>query len=161
MSEEKEGPVSGTSDTGGLAIYFAMGEARSDPSLREDVAALPSGESTVIFTSLGQDLRNARHCRGLELSHISNRLKISKRYLTAIEESDLNVLPPGNVYLVGYVRSYAAYLGLDSNLSVEKLKIEIAEREAKRQATVSIKQIEEPSLASSVRHIRRFFGLTG
>lgn len=121
----------------------------------------PSGERPVIFNSLGQDLRNARHCKGLELSQISSRLKISKRFLTAIEESDVDVLPPGNAYLVGYARSYANYLGLNSTLCVEKLKIEIAEREAKRQVPISDKQIAEGWLARPFRRILSFLGLTG
>ena len=120
-----------------------------------------SGERMVVSSSLGQDLRNARQGKGLELSQISSRLKISKGYLRAIEESDLNMLPPGNAYLVGYARSYASYLGLNTTLCVEKLKLEIAEREAKHRVPVSKKQIQEPILASAVRHTLSFLGLRG
>ena len=121
----------------------------------------PLAEHAVTRNSLGQDLRNARQCKGLELSQISSRLKISKRYLRAIEESDLNMLPPGNAYLVGYARSYAGYLGLNTTQCVEKLKIEIAEREAKHRVPISKKQIQEPMLASAVRHTLSFLGLRG
>ena len=57
--------------------------------------------------SLGHELRNVRQSKGLELSQISSKLKISKRYLAAIEESDFAVLPHGKAYHVGFARSYA------------------------------------------------------
>ena len=121
----------------------------------------PSGERTVISSSLGQDLRNARQCKGLELSQISSRLKISKRYLTAIEESDVDVLPPGDAYLVGYARSYAGYLGLNTTHCIEKMKIEIAERQAMHREHISEKQIQESMLGSAVRHTLSILGLRG
>ena len=52
----------------------------------------------------------------------------SSDFLAAIEESHFEALP-GRVYAIGYVRSYAAYLGLDAEKLVDRLKAEIAARE--------------------------------
>ena len=121
----------------------------------------PLAEHAVTRNSLGQDLRNARLRQDLELSQISSILKISKRHLNAIEAADMDALPIGDVYLIGYARSYAGYLGLNTTQCVEKLKIEIAEREAKHRVPISKKQIQEPMLASAVRHTLSFLGLRG
>jgi cytoskeletal protein RodZ len=128
-------------------------------------------KQTAVPSSLGQDLRQARQCRGLELSQISSSLKISKRYLTAIEESDVAGLPPGDVYRIGYTRAYAGYLGLNTGQCVEKLKTEIAAREAQSQAqSLTRDQTKHPMrigqepaprhrLPSAVRHTFGFLGL--
>ncbi|MEI9886891.1 MAG: putative PEP-binding protein [Rhizomicrobium sp.] len=49
------------------------------------------------------------------------RLKIRKDHLEAIEEDRLDALP-GRTYAVGFVRSYADYLGLDVGQCVERFK---------------------------------------
>lgn len=122
-------------------------------------------KQTAVLSSLGHDLREARQCQGLELAKISSSLKISKRYLTAIEESDVAELPPGDVYLIGYTRAYAGYLGLNTGQCVEKLKTEIAAREAQSQAQgqtrcqMRIAQEPRHRLPSAVRHTFGFLGL--
>jgi cytoskeleton protein RodZ len=112
-----------------------------------------------VLNSLGQELRQARQGQGLELSQISSSLKISKRYLTAIEESDVGELPPGDVYLIGYTRAYAGYLGLNTGQCVEKLKTEIAAREAKCRVSIAPEPTPKHRLPSAVRHTFGFLGL--
>jgi len=77
--------------------------------------------------SVGQDLRHARQKKGEELEQISRVLKIRKDLLEAIEEGNVEALP-GRAYVIGFVRSYADYLGLDANNTVERMKAEIAGR---------------------------------
>jgi cytoskeletal protein RodZ len=121
---------------------------------------------TVVPSSLGQDLRDARQCQGLELAKISSSLKISKRYLTAIEESDFAGLPPGDVYRIGYTRAYAGYLGLNTGQCVDKLKTEIAARQAQSQAHSQAKDQTKRQMAQEPRHrlpsaVRHTFGFLG
>jgi len=71
-------------------------------------------------------LNKARLRRGKTLAEVSGGLKISPDYLAAIETGHFEELP-GRVYAVGYVRSYAAYLGLDVASFVARTKEEIAE----------------------------------
>ena len=111
------------------------------------------------LSSLGQELREARQSQGLEISQISSSLKISKRHLNAIEESNLDALPVGDVYLIGYTRDYANYLGLNSTQCLEKLKNEIAERKSSGQANTA--QSRNQRLPRSARHILRFLGFGG
>jgi cytoskeleton protein RodZ len=94
-----------------------------------------SGDADAPLESVGQDLRKAREKRGEELEHISRLLKIRRDYLALLEEGAADSLP-GRAYAIGFVRSYATYLGLDGNECVERLKAEIAGRGDNREPQV-------------------------
>ena len=118
-----------------------------------------SEKQEAAFSSLGLDLRKARQSKGLEISQISNSLKISKRHLHAIEEGDVGALPLGDVYLIGYTRAYASYLGLNTGQWVERLKAEIAEREARCRANSPRQPPPRNRLSSAVRRTLGFLGM--
>ena len=86
-----------------------------------------SGDIDAPLETVGQDLRAARLRRGDDLATVSRALKIRKDHLEALEEDRLDALP-GRTYAIGFVRSYADYLGLDAVQSVERFKAEIAGR---------------------------------
>jgi cytoskeleton protein RodZ len=86
-----------------------------------------SGDNDTPLETVGQDLRAARLRRGDDLATVSGVLKIRKDHLEALEEERLDALP-GRTYAVGFVRSYADYLGLDVVQCVERFKAEIAGR---------------------------------
>src|SRR5579864_1335796 len=86
-----------------------------------------SGDSESPLETVGQDLRAARLRRGEDLATVSRALKIRKNHLEAVEEDDLTRLP-GKTYAIGFVRSYAGYLGLEATQMVERFKLEISGR---------------------------------
>jgi len=86
-----------------------------------------SGDSDNPLETVGQDLRAARIRRGDDLAAVSRALKIRKDHLDAVENDRLDDLP-GRTYAIGFVRSYARYLGLDANGLVERFKAEISGR---------------------------------
>jgi cytoskeleton protein RodZ len=98
-----------------------------------------SGDLDAPLETVGQDLRTARLRRGDDLASVSRVLKIRKDHLEALEEDRLDALP-GRTYAVGFVRSYAEYLGLDSGQCVERFKAEIAGRS---EYTTPVQVIEE------------------
>lgn len=61
---------------------------------------------------LGRILQTTRESKHLTLDEIQERTKIRKRYLQAIEQGDLSILP-GLVYARGFIKSYAEQLELD------------------------------------------------
>lgn len=73
--------------------------------------------------SVGERLRAARLRRGDDIATVSAALKIGKAHLAALESGEIDALP-GRAYAVGFVRSYAAYLGLDPVRCSERFKIE-------------------------------------
>src|ERR1035437_7055631 len=64
------------------------------------------------MTLVGETLRRERLKRNLDLEEISGELKISKRFLQAIENDQYDKLP-GGVFAKSFVRQYARLLGLD------------------------------------------------
>ena len=64
------------------------------------------------MTSIGEILRRERLKRNLELGQIAQELKISSRFLEAIEAGELDKLP-GGVFTKSFTIQYARLLGLD------------------------------------------------
>ena len=62
--------------------------------------------------SFGENLRREREVRGVSLREIAEGTKISVRFLQALEEDRLDVLP-GGLFPRAFVRQYALFLGLD------------------------------------------------
>lgn len=61
---------------------------------------------------IGNFLRERREARGISLIEVEKDLKIRKKYLQALEEGNIDAIP-GKTYLVGYLRNYSKYLGID------------------------------------------------
>jgi cytoskeletal protein RodZ len=61
---------------------------------------------------LGQKLSKARKKLKLSLDEIELKIKVRAKYLQALEEGDYLSLP-SNVYVVGFLTSYAKFLKLD------------------------------------------------
>jgi cytoskeleton protein RodZ len=101
-----------------------------------------SDEADTPLETVGQDLRAARLRRGDDLASVSRALKIRKDHLEALEEDRFDQLP-GRAYAIGFVRSYADYLGLDPVQSVERFKLEIAGRGNDALPAASLSTIEE------------------
>lgn len=101
-------------------------DARRRLHLRDITNELPgAGDETA-----GSQLRVARERRGEDLRAIAMSLRIRREQLEALEESRYDDLP-GRAYAVGFVRSYAEYLGLDSAYIVDLYKAELDGRFAK------------------------------
>ena len=64
------------------------------------------------MAGLGDTLRETRQRRGLSLGEIESATRIRKKYLEALEAEDFEALP-APVYVKGFLRTYARYLGLD------------------------------------------------
>lgn len=64
--------------------------------------------------SFGEYLRREREMRGIPLDEIAEETRIGRGALQALENDDFKKLPP-LVYVRGFLRTYASYLGLDVN----------------------------------------------
>lgn len=88
-----------------------------------------TNEVPVEAESVGADLRAARMRRGEDIRGIAQALRIRRDQLEALEESRYDALP-ARAYAIGFVRSYAEYLGLDSRHVVDRYKAELDRNEA-------------------------------
>ena len=70
---------------------------------------------------IGMALRDARVARNLTLAEVSALLRIRESHLEAIELEDFDQLP-GNVYAIGFIRTYAQYLELNEGDLIVRFK---------------------------------------
>ncbi len=71
------------------------------------------------MSALGEEFKSAREARGLTLSDVAERLHIRSVYLAAIEDEDWHVIG-APVYVRGFMRTYARFLGLDPEAAVAR-----------------------------------------
>ena len=82
-----------------------------------------SGASYVQY-SAGDRLREARSKAGLTLDSASARTRIRRDYLEALETMDTRGLP-ARAYAIGYLRTYAGFLGIEPAGIVDQFKREV------------------------------------
>jgi cytoskeletal protein RodZ len=66
---------------------------------------------------VGAELRSAREERGLTIDALAKLTRVQPRYLTAIEHNEISIIPP-KPFGRGFVRAYAAEVGLDPDHTV-------------------------------------------
>jgi cytoskeleton protein RodZ len=71
------------------------------------------------MASIGQDLKRERELRGISLQEIADSTRISLKFLQAVEEDRLDIIP-GQFFIRGILRSYARSIGLDENQVLNK-----------------------------------------
>jgi cytoskeletal protein RodZ len=67
--------------------------------------------------TLGERFRTAREARGLSISDVAEKIRIRSLYLAAIEEENWSKIG-APVYIRGFIRTYARFLGLDPEEAV-------------------------------------------
>jgi Helix-turn-helix domain len=78
-----------------------------------------------VDTGVGATLREARNRRKADLSEVEAAIKIRVRYLQAMENEEWDALP-GGAYTRGFIRTYAAYLGLDGDRLADDYRRSVA-----------------------------------
>jgi hypothetical protein len=73
--------------------------------------------------SIGEQLQAARERKGVDLHRAERDTKIRAKHLAALESGDYSELP-GPVYVRGFLKNYAAYLGLDGDELVSEWRFE-------------------------------------
>ena len=90
------------------------------------VSELPGRAVYGLTGNVGADLRMARERLGWDLASVSAQLRIRLPYLEAIEDGRVDDLP-GNAYAVGFLRTYAAAVGLDPDEISRRFRAEVAD----------------------------------
>jgi len=63
--------------------------------------------------TFGEKLRSTRESKGHSVEQVARDTNIAKKFLIALEEEDFSIFP-GDPYLVGFLKNYSEYLGLDA-----------------------------------------------
>ena len=74
---------------------------------------------------IGEHLKNVRVKKNYKLSYISQELNISNEILSLIEDDNFPDYLD-SVYLIGHIRSYARFLGLNEKEIIDLFKIQIS-----------------------------------
>ena len=109
------------------------------------------------MASLGQDLKRERELRGISLKEISSSTKISLRFLQALEEDRLDILP-GNFFIKAILRSYAKFIGLEEDYVLNKYYEASLELE-QSQESKQIKIITPPILTKNIKKLIYYVAL--
>lgn len=87
--------------------------ANPDTETTTELSALP-----LLPLTLGLTLRQARRQKKLKLSSVAKKLCIKEIYLDALEQGHYHIFP-ALVYGIGFLRSYATFLGLNADEMVD------------------------------------------
>ena len=71
--------------------------------------------------ALGDTLKSAREERGISMDQAVHETNISRNYLEALENEEFEEFP-AEAYLIGFLRNYADFLGLDQDKVVGQFR---------------------------------------
>jgi hypothetical protein len=104
---------------------------------------------------IGHSLLEERRRRGLKVMDVEAATLIRARYIEALEHEQFDLLPVGS-YRRSFLRSYAAFLGLDGEVYAEEYDLRVARLEAQSPALPARPQarlgilLAEPALRRTV-----------
>ena len=99
---------------------------------------------------IGQDLRTAREAQKLDLAEVAEAIHVNLNSLKALEEGDFHS-PPGPVFMRGFMRSYANYIGVDTESLQQRLSGLLGEKDSNHTLQrVKAVRISEPPATANV-----------
>ncbi len=130
-----------------------------DPQIQESSETSESPKnSTLIFMSLGEDLKHQREMLGFSLEEVEQNTRVRQHYLQALESGNLDGLP-SPVQGRGMLQSYADFLGLDTEPILlrfaDGLQAQLSE---KRTAQPISKEARSSQRRASLPFLRSFPG---
>ena len=75
------------------------------------------------YDGVGSELKIARVRKGLSIKNVASSIRISSSYIEAIEKGKFDDLP-GEAYIIGFIKAYSKFLGLDQYAILEQFKKE-------------------------------------
>ncbi len=98
---------------------------------------------------LGEWLRAAREGRGLSLEQAAEQTRVPLNYLQALEDEDLSVFS-SSLHIRGFLRNYAASLGLDAEKAIGLLSaVQAAPRRKRAAAQPKTTAVASPNSSPS------------
>jgi len=109
------------------------------------------------MSTLGKDLKQEREMRGISLKEIADTTKINLRFLRALEEDQMDMLP-GKFFTTGILKAYAEYLGMEEHTILNKFYHEEQLRKQDQSKEPEI-QKDQTRASSKVKSYLAFFGM--
>ena len=95
--------------------------------------------------SIGESLTSARKKKRLRYKKLSSELNIEESYLIALEEENYNLIPGGEAYVKGFLRSYSKKLDLDPDEIIARYTELNCNSRKEREKISSIESFKVPS----------------
>ena len=95
--------------------------------------------------SIGERLTSARKKKRLRYKKLSSELNIEESYLIALEEENYNLIPGGEAYVKGFLRSYSKKLDLDPDEIIARYTELNCNSRKEREKISSIESFKVPS----------------
>ena len=92
------------------------------PSRRTHSSIPTREEQQQALRAVGAELRSARLARDEDLADIAAYLRIRSSFLEGLEAGEIGAAP-GRPYALGFLRSYAEHLGIDTNRLLDTVKV--------------------------------------
>jgi cytoskeletal protein RodZ len=105
---------------------MAISEKRSDESARRRrplLRAVAADGDESRESSVAIELAQTRLALGIDLATVAEELHIREEHLEAIEAGRFDALP-GPTYVIGFLRSYARFLSLDTDRLIDQFRVE-------------------------------------
>ena len=99
-----------------------------------------------VMPALGEEFRSAREARGVTLSEVAEQIHIRSVYLNAIENEEWSAIG-APVYVRGFIRTYARFLGLDAEDAVGRFNEAAPAERLTSTASVSLDEREGSGLS--------------
>jgi len=130
-------------DTGGIGD---LGLPANDGAPGPSPAPAPTLRSGA---DLGQALRAIREHQGRSLDELAEVTRVRASYLAAMEDMRLELLP-SRPFTIGYIRAYAAALGLDPEAAVERFRAEEPALDEPLREPLGVHDERDPRLSSMI-----------
>lgn len=92
--------------------------------------------------TIGQILKKTRLDKKVTVKDASEATNITSRHISALEEDNFDIFP-GDIYTLGFLRSYSTYLGLDPDYMIQ-----IYRGNRLEEIETPIKQLTEPTITT-------------
>lgn len=107
-------------------------------------------EEELALDGAGAQLRRAREKAGMSLEQLAAQTRIPQRHIETIEDGDYARLP-SRTYAIGFSRSYAKAVGLDSRAITEQVREELAREDGRDYGVAERYEPGDPSRLPSRR----------
>ncbi|MBD3280155.1 helix-turn-helix domain-containing protein, partial [Candidatus Dojkabacteria bacterium] len=116
--------------------------------------------STIKIQTIGELLKEKREKKNLSLRQIAEITKIRVEYLQALEKGDYGAFP-SEVYLKGFLKNYAKYLGIDKEraLALYRRENKIIEKDQLKDSTAIRERVNFNTMLTPERIIIAIIGI--
>ena len=107
------------------------------------------------LVAIGRCIESARKRRRMTVARLSEKTKVSSRYISYSEAGEFELLP-GRIYVLGFTRLICIALGLDHQKAIEAIKSELYSQVTEN-FEPSNQKSKKPKLLAKLLRVKKSF----